>query len=82
MKLSIQDELFARNLGWKVLEYLKLEHPEYAIQEIESDALQVLQKIQTILDDDQLDDPECYRRIELIVKTFHTNGLSTERHNW
>ncbi len=50
--------------------------------EVEGDALYILEKNQTILNDDTLDDPECFERIELIVKTFYANGLSTNRHDW
>lgn len=82
MEFSIQDELYARAIGWKVLDYLRREHPGEAAQEVEGDALRILEKIQTILNDDTLDDPDCFERIELIVKTFYANGLSTDRHDW
>ena len=82
MEFSIQDELYARAIGWEVLNYLKREHPGEVAQKIEGDALRVLEKIQMILNDDDLDDSDCFKRIELIVKTFCANGLSTNRHDW
>ncbi len=82
MEFSVQDELYARAIGWKVLDYLRREHPGEVAQEVEGDALCILEKIQTILNDDTLDDPECFERIELIVKTFYANGLSTNCHDW
>lgn len=82
MEFSVQDELYARAIGWKVLDYLRREHPGEAAKEVEGDALRVLEKIQTILDDDTLDDSDCFERIDLIVKTFYAYGLSTNRHDW
>lgn len=82
MGLSFKDELYARAIGWKVLDYLRHEHPGEVAGEIEGAALRILEKIQIILNDETLDDPECFHRIELIVKTFYANGLSTNRHDW
>ena len=81
MELSIQDELYARALGWKVLEYLRREHPEEVAKEIEGDALRILEKIRIILNDKTLNDSECFERIEQIVKTFYATGLTTSRHD-
>lgn len=81
MELTIKDELYARAIGWQVLDYLRSEHTGEVAKEIEGDALRILEKIQTILNDETLDDPECFERIELIVKVFYTNGLSTDRHD-
>jgi len=80
--LSIKDELYARAIGWEVLNYLRKEHPEAVANEIEGDALRILEKIQTILNDETLSDPDCFGRIEAIVKTFYANGISTNRHDW
>lgn len=82
MEFSIQDELYARAIGWEVLNYLRREHPGEVAQKIEGDVLCVLEKIQMILNDDDLDDSDCFEWIELIVKTFYANGLSTNRHDW
>lgn len=82
MAFSIQDELYARAIGWEVLTYLKQKHPEDIVKEVERDALYILEKIQTILNDETLNDSDCYEKIELIVQTFYANGLSTNRHDW
>lgn len=82
MEFSLRDELYARAIGWEVLQYLKREHPEHIAEKVEQDALCVLEQIQKILNDNTLDDFNCCKRIELIVKTFYANGLSTERHDW
>ena len=82
--MRIEDELYARSLGWEIMKYLQQEkdHLQALRQEVNMDALRVLEKIQRILNDDTLDDPECFERIELIVRTFYANGISTSRHDW
>jgi len=84
MSISLEDELYVQKLGWEVLRYLKSNEDQLRElrQEVNHDALQVLEKIQCILDDDTLDDPECFERIESIVKVFYANNISTSRHDW
>lgn len=84
MEIRVEDELYARSLGWEVLQFLKREeHQLLALrQETDSEALRILEKIRCILDDETLSDPECFERIELIVKTFYANGIGTSRHDW
>ena len=62
MEFSIHDELYARAIGWQVLEYLRREHPGEAAKEIEGDALRVLEKIRTILND-QIGRASCRERV-------------------
>ncbi len=84
MALSIEDELYAQTLGWEVLSYLKSNEERLLDmrKEINDDALRVLEKIQRILNDDTLDDPDCFERIDRIVRTFYANHISTDRHDW
>lgn len=82
MEISICDELYARSIGWSIMMWLKEEHPEVLPRDVECDAIHVLEKIKTILDDNTLDDPDCYKRIDRVVRTFYANGLGTTRHDW
>lgn len=84
MAIPLEDELYVQTLGWEVLNYLKSSEERLLElrQAVDRDALRVLEKIQCILNDDTVDDPECFERIEAIVKTFHENNLSTTRHDW
>lgn len=84
MTLSLEDELYVQTLGWEVLKYLKAndEHLLELRKETGGEALRILEEIQRVLDDDTLDDPECFERIERIVKIFHANNISTGRHDW
>lgn len=84
MSLSITEELYVQYLGWEVLRYLKREEGKLLslYREVDSEALRVLEEIRSVLDDDTLDDPDCFKRIEAIVKAFHTHEISTSRHDW
>ena len=82
MEYSVRDELYARAIGWKELEYLKDESWEATRNEAEQDALRVLEKIKGILNDPALNDRECYQKIERIVAAFYANGMDTARHDW
>lgn len=51
-------------------------------QQVDGAAVKLLERIKAILDDDALDDPECFHRIDAIVDTFHEAGIPTSRHSW
>lgn len=84
MSLSIAEELYVQSLGWEVLRFLKREEGNLLslCREADSEALRVLEEIRRVLDDDTLDDPDCFRRIEAVVKAFHADDISTTRHDW
>lgn len=84
MSLTIAEELYAQSLGWEVLRFLKREEENLLnlYRETDSEALRVLEEIRRVLDDDTLDDPDCFRRIEAVVKAFHAHDISTTRHDW
>ena len=46
----------------------------------ESHALSRISQIREILDDQTLDDPTCFQRIDAIVGAWHEAGLETDRH--
>ena len=74
--------LFERAVGAAVIEYMTNYESEKLLSAINSEASKILQDVQTILDDDRLDDPECFQKIEAIVSVFHQHGLSTSRHDF
>ena len=84
MSIPIAEELYVQSLGWEVLRYLKREEGALLnlYREVDSKALRVLEDIQRVLNDDTLDDPDCFNRIEAIVKTFFSHEVSTSRHDW
>ncbi len=84
MIACIEDELYARALGWDILTLMRRDEEHFLAlrQEIDSDAIRALEQIKRIVNDDTIEDPDCFERIELIVRTFYANGLSTSRHDW
>lgn len=83
MEQTIFEEVFANLIGKKVLQYCKTQHMlDEAAQQVESEALAVLAQIKRTLDDETLNDPECFHRIEAIIDTFYAHGITTSRHDW
>jgi hypothetical protein len=81
--MKIEEELFAQAMGEIALQYLKQEEIlENLLQKMESEALQTLREIKTVLDDSSIEDPECFLRVDALVETFHAHGLKTTRHDW
>ena len=76
----ISERLYAQSIGNMVIRWAKEYRPQLLAAQANSDAIYVLQEIQRILDDDALNDLECFYRIDAIVSTFHHAGLSTTRH--
>ena len=77
---SIEERLYAQELGWKVLDYIKKCNLYELPAQVDSDALTVIEEIKAVLDDLTLDEPTCFLRIDMIVKIFYYNNLKTERH--
>lgn len=77
---SFSEDFYARSIGREVLTWAKSCAPHLLGQQIAVDALLLLKQIQSILNDDTYDDPECFYRIDAIVTAFHEAGLSTDRH--
>ena len=50
-------------------------------EEAAEDALDALEKIKNLLNDDALNDLECYERIDRIVKALYVNGISVRCHD-
>lgn len=83
MELKIQEELAAQAIGTEALEYLKQTWtPERLAQETEKCAVNTLDDILRALEDDTLEDPECFYRIEAILKALEKNRIYTSRHDF
>lgn len=80
---SAQDELTIYSIGSLVLSHIK---EDGVLKEIlsaaESNAMRALNEIQDALDDDTLDDPECFKRIEAILTVLENHGITSLRHDW
>lgn len=82
MNSEIPQALYEKAVGQQVLEYAKTLRAEELLASVESDALELLSQIEAILDDDTMEDPECFRRIDEIVSAFWAKGIYTPRHDW
>ncbi len=81
MKLSCYEQLAAQAIGLEIMKYFKETLKELE-PKVESKALQALEEIRCILDDNTLDDSACFHRIEAIVTALEANGIHTSRHDW
>ncbi|WP_297982956.1 hypothetical protein [uncultured Oscillibacter sp.] len=52
------------------------------VSETISRALRTPEKIRKILNDDSLNAPACFHRVEAVVKILESNGIETTRHDW
>ena len=83
MEFTTREELAAEAIGLEVMRYLKQEETVKRIAaETESRALRALEGIRRILNDDALEDPECFQRIESILAAWEEAGISTARHDF
>ena len=73
-------QLYARAIGEMVIELLLPVQPKDILAIAEADALILIADIKKILDDDSLDDDQCFFKIDAIVTAFHLTGLTTKRH--
>lgn len=78
----IQRLMMERTIGAAVLDCVRNYEPQHLLSELNQNALQLLEQNREILDDDSLDDPECFQKIEAIVVAFHRHGLPTVRHDF
>ena len=57
-------------VGKLVLDHMERLHPAVISQAVESKAVQTLEAIRCILENDRLSDPECVQRVENLVRLF------------
>lgn len=82
MQLPNESErFFARAMGEAILHFVRDLDLQHMTQQANSDALSLIKVIREILDDQTLDDPECFQRIDAIVQAFSRYDLPTTRHS-
>ncbi len=74
---DVSDGLWAQVVGEQMLKIANAQDWE---REVDSRAVRLLTEIQTLLDDDRLDDPTCFRRMEDLLEKWNRAGLRTTRH--
>ena len=73
-------QICANAIGNYIITYLDCLSDEAIAHMTELCAVQLLRRIKEILDDEALDDPTCFQRIDAIVSAWHEAGLETDRH--
>lgn len=80
---TAQEELAAEAIGLEAMRYLKqTETIRKIARETEKKAMEALEEIRRVLNDDSLEDPECFQRIDAIVTILGDHGIYTHRHDW
>lgn len=79
MDSTLPEQLIATAIGREVLAHLDRQS---LVREVQSESVALLEEVRRILDDDSLDDPACFHKIEAIVTTFHRHGVPTARHDF
>lgn len=82
MGLEISKDMYEKAIGTIVIEYVNKFRPYELSPIAESEALKLIAKIKTILDDDDISDAECFHRIDEIVDAFNESGIYMHRHDW
>ena len=82
-ELTALEELEARAIGLEAMRYLKQgETVKRIAAETDSRAMRALEKIRSVLNDDSLEDPECFQRIEAILTALEDYGVFPSRHDF
>lgn len=79
----VEEDLTAYVIGQAFLDYTKQTGVmQDILAAVDGKALQILEEIRCALDDDALDDPECFKRIEAILTVLENHGITSLRHDW
>ena len=83
MEYKAHEALIAEAVGTLILRHLRGNTiPKEIADAMESSAVRTLEHIRHILNDDTVDDPECFHRIEAIVRAMEDGGIPTVRHDF
>jgi len=81
MNLEIPQALYENVVEQMIISYVKTLRIEDLLPKLNIEALNLLSEIKAILDDDALEDSECFQRINAIVTAFWAKGIYTPRHD-
>ncbi|MCI9331613.1 MAG: hypothetical protein HFG05_05490 [Oscillibacter sp.] len=82
-EFTAQETLEVYVIGKMVLERMRREGDLKELAAlVESKATRALEDIRRALDDINLEDPECFHRIEAILTVYENNGIRTSRHDF
>ena len=76
---TVSQSLWDREVGAYVLNCLQHCDTSVLAQQVDSEAVRLLEEIKAIIQDPALDDPECFARIEALTNAFY---LRDKRAKW
>lgn len=82
MERELLKSLYTIAIGAQTVEFLEQLDPGRLVEAAESQAMKLLWDIKAILDDEALDDPACFHRIEAVVRAFEARDIQINRHDW
>ena len=82
MEPKLAKALYENALGELAAKYLEFLRPADLVPLAESNALKLIAEIKAVLDDDSLEDPTCFQRIDALVDAFYARNVHTPRHDW
>ena len=82
MDTEIPKALYDKTLEQLIMTYVSTLSVEELAPRLNAEAMDLISEIKAILDDDTVEDPECFLRIDEIVSAFWAKGIYTPRHDW
>lgn len=82
MSEQILKAVYVRAIGELTLKFWESVKREELVPVMESKALDIIAEIKAVLDNEALNDKECFQRIEDIITILQANGIDTTRHDW
>lgn len=79
---SVSECLYSKVIGAEVLDFVRTYDQHVLARSVDSEAVQLIQKIIQILNDPELEDSSCFLRVDAIVQTFLDAGFNINRHDF
>lgn len=79
MDWAVSEELIAQAIGQAAMRCME---PDALVRAASSAALELLEEIRSILNDETLDDRSCFYKIDALVSAFHKRGIDVSRHDF
>lgn len=79
-RFCVHDTLYRQALGELMLKAGRAAQEEEIARLAGHSAIEILEKIRNILNDESLNDRDCFLKIDSIVSVFHANAIDTDRH--
>lgn len=77
---EVAKNFYANIIGALAVKYIETLEPDALCALAESEAVKMVCEIKKVLDEDDMTDPECFRRIDSIVGSFDLRHIYTTRH--